>query len=563
MTATAMTNAPDNKALTAVARGGSLNLLGSVCTAIATFALALVLTRELGAGGAGPYFVAIPIFQILVRCAELGVSTGLIRAISQARVLNRTKEIGSLVAIGVTASFVAGLALMAIGLSAVGPIADLVTMSDSGSELIREILPVFLLGLPLATVFFALVNGSRGFGTMKPTALLDRMVRPIAQLILVAAAIAADQSARIIAIAWVLPYVVLAVAGAIWFARLTTRAIRRDPDAAERRPLGTISREFWAFTLPRAVAAVFQGASLWLNPIMVSALAGAAGAAIYTAGYRYLQLGTFLALAVGQSVQPLISEAMARSAISDAQGLFETTSSWLTAFVTPLYMSVAVFAAPLLSIFGPEFVEARWALVALSVAAMFSAICGPVDTVLLMGGRSVLSTYNMAVGFATNVVLNLLLIPRFGITGAGIAFGAGMVVMNLAPLIQVKRHLSLSPFGDGTRIAAVAAVGTFLPALIVGRIAAGESLLAAIGVSALAAAVYAPFVWRSRAELHLDEFASIVGRRSKKRPPTNPPTDGTPKGGTGDYSTKAPIGAAVSNPSNRSIAADRVLVLGL
>ena len=61
----------------------------------------------------------------------------------------------------------------------------------------------------------------------------------------------------------------------------------------------------------------------------------------------------------------------------------------------PLYVGVA--AAPLvyLGVFGPEYADNGLAVVVvMSLAMMFAVATGPVDTLLLMSGRSALSLIN-------------------------------------------------------------------------------------------------------------------------------------------------------------------------
>ena len=49
------------------------------------------------------------------------------------------------------------------------------------------------------------------------------------------------------------------------------------------------------------------------------------------------------------------------------------------------------------------------------VAALLATACGPVDSVLLMAGRSWLSLRNSVVALVVNVGLNVVLIPLAGI----------------------------------------------------------------------------------------------------------------------------------------------------
>ena len=89
-------------------------------------------------------------------------------------------------------------------------------------------------------------------------------------------------------------------------------------------------------------------------------------------------------------------------------------------------------------------------VVILSLTMLLATACGPVDSVLLMAGRSWLSLRNSIVALAVNVGLNVVLIPLYGIRGAAIAWAVAIVVRNLLPLVQVRRHLGLWPLTRST-----------------------------------------------------------------------------------------------------------------
>src|SRR6185503_20986199 len=71
-----------NADISAMARGGLLNLVGAAGTGIFTFALVTVLTRGLGPASYGAFVSAMGLYTILSNTAELGADTGLVRTIA-------------------------------------------------------------------------------------------------------------------------------------------------------------------------------------------------------------------------------------------------------------------------------------------------------------------------------------------------------------------------------------------------------------------------------------------------------------------------------------------------
>jgi O-antigen/teichoic acid export membrane protein len=135
---------------------------------------------------------------------------------------------------------------------------------------------------------------------------------------------------------------------------------------------------------------------------------------------------------------------------------------------------------------------------------------GPVDVVLLMGGRSSWNLGNTMVSLGASLALNLLLLPRDGLAGAAVAFAAGVLLNNLLPLVEVWWSLRLHPLGPGTGMAAVlAVVGFGLPGLLVwarvGPTLAGLMVYAAVGC-----VLYAVLLWRFRHRLEWEALRGVL-----------------------------------------------------
>ena len=69
--------------------------------------------------------------------------------------------------------------------------------------------------------------------------------------------------------------------------------------------------------------------------------------------------------------------------------------------------------------------------------------------VLLMGGGSGWNLLVTGASLTSNVVLNLLLIPRYGMNGAAVAYAISIVFDNVATALLVWRLFGLHPFGRG------------------------------------------------------------------------------------------------------------------
>ena len=89
-----------------------------------------------------------------------------------------------------------------------------------------------------------------------------------------------------------------------------------------------------------------------------------------------------------------------------------------------------------------------------TTTAVTATVCGMVNMLHNMAGRTSWTLANSLVALAVMVVVDLLLLPRLGILGAGIGWAAAIVTNNAVPLTQLWRSMGLHPFGRATLRAA-------------------------------------------------------------------------------------------------------------
>jgi len=141
----------------------------------------------------------------------------------------------------------------------------------------------------------------------------------------------------------------------------------------------------------------------------------------YAAAYRFLDAVIPLAASIGRPVYPRLSSLTGR----DPQGvreLLETTWRPLLALGLPFALGIFFVADPLtLALFGPEFVEAG-SLLQILIWGSIPLFLINIPTQALMAANLALPLARVyGVSVAVNIVVNLLLIPRWGAGGAAVA----------------------------------------------------------------------------------------------------------------------------------------------
>ena len=117
-----------------------------------------------------------------------------------------------------------------------------------------------------------------------------------------------------------------------------------------------------------------------------------------------------------------------------------------------------------------------------------------------MSGRPYLTLVNNAAVAALNIVGCLILIPRYGLTGAACSTTASLTLVNLVKLAQVRALFGINPFRVETARAIVAGLAAAALTAPLALLVDWPSPLAQVlATTALLVPLYAVLFWRSAA----------------------------------------------------------------
>jgi O-antigen/teichoic acid export membrane protein len=294
-------------------------------------------------------------------------------------------------------------------------------------------------------------------------------------------------------------------------------ALQRGSRTAARRLANANPRGFWQFTTPRGIASLASITLQRIDIVLVAILMGPGWAAVYTAATRFLVAGQLGNTAISMAAQPRFTELFALGDRRSANIIYQVTTAWLVLLTWPLYMLAIVYGPIVLSVFGHSYKAGADVMLILGLTMLLATACGQVDMVLITTGRSSWSLVNGLLAVGVNVGLDLVLIPRYHLTGAAIGWAVAIIVTNLMPMAQLASSIRLQPFGRGTILAGGLSAVSFgvIPLAIRSVLGGGLAGLAA-GVAA-GSLVQAIGLWRFRGVLQLSAMPGVSSIQRRLR----------------------------------------------
>ena len=236
----------------------------------------------------------------------------------------------------------------------------------------------------------------------------------------------------------------------------TVMLIRRLPAEASAAITASPLGDWMRLSMPLLFIAVCYGLLTHCDLLMVGAFLSADQVAVYQAASRTAALVAFPLLALNALVAPMIARLYAEQRLDELQRSVSRATQMV--FWPALAGGLlAIFGGGvILGLFGPAFPVGHTALAILVVGHLVSVACGPVTYLLTMTGHQDRCALVWAGTVVLQAVLNLLLIPRFGIDGAAVGTTLSTCVMTVSLTVLVRRRLDI-------RAHVFAAIGSLLP----------------------------------------------------------------------------------------------------
>jgi O-antigen/teichoic acid export membrane protein len=164
---------------------------------------------------------------------------------------------------------------------------------------------------------------------------------------------------------------------------------------------------------------------------------------IFAIANRTAMLTSFIMLAVNSIAAPKFAALYKQGDMKTLDSTARNSTKLMTAMVSPLLLVFILFPEKVMKLFGPQFLEGATALMILSVGQLVNVIIGPVGYLLIMSGHEKSFRNNLFAFVSLNILLNFILIPKYGIIGTSIATTFSVVMMKIVAMILVYWKLSI------------------------------------------------------------------------------------------------------------------------
>jgi len=428
----------DNEdSLKIIVKGAIILLVGAVISKILTYFYRLIVAR-IGTSEYGIISLAITITTMLSLIATFGMGEGVSRFIPYYNEKKEKEKVRGIINYSLILTTSIALALSAL----LFIFSDFIAMNFFHEEKLGIILKITSLMVPLNTLFDILVNIIRSFKKVKYEVYIKNIAGNLLKIIFTLILLSIGYGLLGVAIALPLATIITVV---FLFYVINKKIFKIFNNKAEAKYQ---NKELFFYSLPLVFNTVAYLIMSWIDIILIGYFKTTSDVGIYNAAIPTAQLIFIVPNALLVLFMPVLTGLYAAKNNERFNSLYKTITRWMFMFCAISASFFIIFGRKFLSIFfGNEYASGATALAIISVAYLIFYTTLSSNRILLILKKTKLILINTIAGAIVNIILNIYLIPKYGINGAAIATGISLIliaVLQLTETVIIKRIMPVN-----------------------------------------------------------------------------------------------------------------------
>lgn len=417
-----------------VAKGTSYNFIGALARNIFGFLFIFTLAKVLTVHDLGLFYLGVSVIMFITIIAICGMDVGLRRYISISHGTNDAKSAWDYF---YTSLIVILLVVMFLGTGlffASELIADQIFSKPELANVIKLFVP-FIIFYSLTEI---LLSATQGYKHMKYWVICLDFTNSILRVIFILALPILGYGLYGVIVGYVTSIFITACLALYYFYKIMPQRSSLPPSFR--------FRELVVFSFPVALARLINSGNGMIETMLLGFFIAETDIGVYTVALKISVIGAIVLASFNTMFSPIISELHHKEEFEELQQLFSCVTRWAFTISLPLFMLIAWFSVTMLSFFGEGYIYGASCIVVLCLGQAVNSLTGPSGNLLLMSGYKFINLWSNIAGLVTTVLLNILLIPEYGILGCAWAVGISLMIVNIIRVYLAWKILDMHPY---------------------------------------------------------------------------------------------------------------------
>ena len=422
------------------AKGGAIAFILKISNTVLGFINQIILARMLGAGGIGEVILAITVVRIASQIAKFGMEETMMKFIPLYIDQKDDSKLKGTISFAIKFCLLISFVFMLFVLA----ISKFISITIFHSAGLLKLMPIVVLAIPAWVIRDVISGILRGYKDALRALIPEALISPFFRILVFLILILNDVSSLYAIIAFVTGEI-LSVVVAISFLQNKVQRLRPFKKQCEHKKVLDVA---YSIIFTGMSILLYTQSDIWILGMFTSTEnVGIYGIASKIALLVYFPMMTFASI-----LYPLISSIYASGNRDQLRKMMSECTRWILSMAIPIIL-ILVFEGKLILeyFYGSDFSAGYSVLVVLVLGQMIKAFAGLISVLLMMTGGHRVYMKVTVIGGILNIVLNVILIPLYGIIGAAISTAFCLIAVDITCIFIIHKRLSIITFARGLR----------------------------------------------------------------------------------------------------------------
>ncbi len=422
------------------ARGGAIAFILKISSTVLGFLNQVILARILGAGGLGEVILAVTVVRISMQIAKFGMEETMTKFIPLYIDRKDDAKLKGTILFAMKFCLLFSVTFMLFVLM----FSKFIALNIFHSEGLLKLMPVVIVAIPawvIRDVIGGILRGHKdALRALIPESLISPFFKIVIFLLLTLKGIAPFYA--------ILAFVageILAVIVSFSFLQKILRPLKAVRGECNKKKIMEVA---YTIIFTGMSVLLYTQADVWILGMFKSTeIVG-----IYGIATKLVLLVYFPMMAFAAVIPSLISSIHASGDLAELKKVVSESTRWILSMAMPIILILLIEGKYILRYFyGPEFEAGYVVLVILTLGQMIKAGAGLIGVLLQMTGEhKVYMKVNIILGII-NIILNILLVPSYGMTCAAVATAFCLVMVDIICIFIIHKRLSILTLAKGIK----------------------------------------------------------------------------------------------------------------
>ena len=431
-----------DKDLSLLAKSSIIVLIGLLLSKIFTYLYRIIIARYYGPETYGLFSLALMVSGFFIAFASLGLSEGLSRFIPIFRAKKENKKISVLLKFSRNFALISGI-LSSVLLYIMS---DLISINIFHNMELGLFLRIFAILMPFYILIYIYLPVIRSFEKIGAYSfalnILPNFMKVLFLIIFIALGISRTNSVSFSYFSGVLAMLIFVYL----YCKIKIPSVF-EKHILHKKDTKKIKKELIKFSWPILLVSTLGSLFYWVDSFFIGYYLDASWVGIYNAAVPVAALLLIIPELFMNLFFPMITREKTANNIDVVKEITKQIGKWIFILILPISILIFLFPGAFINIlFGSKYLLAETPLRILILAQFIFSLAIVSNNLLLSEGKSKHLFFNMIISVILNAILNIILVPLFGINGAAFATSISIIVWSILIFAESHYYLSILPF---------------------------------------------------------------------------------------------------------------------